>query len=187
MLRLSTLFTFGAAMLLGVSPARAENERTARNSIYAEGLGPGLAYSVNYERMVHDQIGVRVGLSYLSVSASASAGESSSSSSASWLTFPITASWIGLSTGTHSLELGAGATLTYASASASTLGASASGSGMTAYATTLIGYRLQPPGGGFQFRVGACALIGEGLSLSSEDPDAVGALPWGYISFGGTF
>lgn len=73
-----------------------EDERTARNSIYVEGLGPGLAYSVNYDRMVIDDLAVRVGVSYMSYGASASSGSSTASASITYLTFPITASWVGV-------------------------------------------------------------------------------------------
>ena len=61
--------------------AQDEGDHPAPNSIYLEGLGAGLAYSLNYERRVIDDLGVRVGFSYLSVSAGASAGGSSSSAS----------------------------------------------------------------------------------------------------------
>lgn len=156
----------------------------AKNSIFAEGLGAGLAYSFNYERMVIDDLGVRAGFSYLS--ASASAGGSSASSTL--LTFPITASYVGVRSGKHALELGGGATLAHSSGSASSLGQSASGSGMTAYGTAMVGYRLHPVDhAGFQFRVGAMALLGKGLGLSDPDPEAFSVLPWGYLSMGASF
>jgi hypothetical protein len=155
------------------------------NSIYAEGLGAGLAYSVNYERLVVDDLGVRVGVSYLSMSASAG----STSASSTFLSFPITASYIGLRKGKHALELGGGATLTRSSGSGSSFGMSASGSGMSALGTAMIGYRIHPVDrAGFQFRVGLMALAGNGLGLSSTpDPNKFGVLPWFYISFGASF
>lgn len=171
------------------SEAPAEEALPAPNSIYAEGLGAGLAYSVNYERLVVPELAVRVGLSYLSVSASATSSDgSTSTASSSFLTFPITASYIGLRSGKHALELGGGATVTYTSARSSALGVSASGSGVTALGTAMVGYRIHPVGGpGFQFRVGAMALIGKGLSLSTPDPETIGVLPWFYISMGASF
>jgi hypothetical protein len=162
------------------APAR----RPSPNSVYAEGLGAGLAYSVNYERLVIDDLGVRIGVSYLSMSATAG----SASASASWMSFPITASYIGIRGGKHALELGGGATLTRASGSGSSFGMTASGSGVSALGTAMIGYRIHPvDGAGFQFRVGLMALAGKGLGLDTSDPTAFGFLPWGYISFGASF
>ena len=60
---------------------------------------------------------------------------------------------------------------------------------MTAMGTAIVGYRIHPVGGsGFHFRVGAMALIGKGLSLSKgAAPDAIGVLPWPYLSLGASF
>src|ERR1700722_17342599 len=78
------------------SPAPAQGEKKpdpdqdklAQNSVFAEGLGAAILYSVNYERMVIDQLGVRVGLSYFAVGATANAGGSTSTASASYLFIP---------------------------------------------------------------------------------------------------
>ncbi|MDI3291975.1 hypothetical protein [Polyangium sp. 15x6] len=176
------------------APAKAEpkedlEDKPAPNSIYAEGLGAGLWYSLNYERRVIDDLGVRVGISYISIGATVSAGSSSSSASASLLTFPITASYLGVRSGKHALEVGGGVSVTYASAQASnSFGASASGSGIGAYGSAMVGYRLHPvDGAGFQFRVGAMALIGPGFNVFGDDPTAFGVLPFGYISLGAGF
>jgi hypothetical protein len=166
-----------------VAPA-APPRRPAPNSIYAEGLGAGLAYSVNYERMVIDDLGVRLGVSYMSMSASAG----TASASSSLLTIPLTASYIGIRSGKHSLELGGGATLIRSSGSGSSVGVSASGSGMTALGTAMLGYRIHPVDrAGFHFRVGLMALAGNGLGFSTTDPNKFGVLPWFYISFGASF
>jgi hypothetical protein len=169
-----------AAETSDIAPAVEERDRFAKNSIYLEGLGAGLLYSLNYERVFEDAIGVRVGFSYLSLSASAGDAEAS----ASMLFFPITASYIGI----RGLELGGGATLMYASASAATIGAEASGSGISPLANVLVGYRSHPDlGGGFMFRVGAMAFFGPGLGFSVEDPGAFGVLPYLYLSLGASF
>jgi hypothetical protein len=161
----------------------------APNSIYAEGLGAGLAYSINYERMVLDELGVRIGFSYLSISASASGGGETASASASYVMVPITASYTGLRTrGGSGLELGAGATMLYVSGAASALGTTTSGSGMTPLVVAMVGYRLQPVDhAGFMFRVGAMALGGEGLGLSNGHASQFGFIPWPYISCGASF
>lgn len=159
-------------------------EPDADNSFFLEGGGPGLLYSINYERLIESDYGLRIGVSYQSFSASASSGGSTSSASASFVTVPVIASYLGLRSGNHILELGAGGTAIYASGSASGTGMAASGSGMTALGTAIIGYRRQPVPGGFQFRIGIEALMGKGLALSNPDPNKFGVLPWMYLSFG---
>jgi hypothetical protein len=156
------------------------DDRDANNSFFLEGGGPGLLYSVNYERIVENDWGLRVGLSYTSISASAGG----SSASAQFTAIPVIASYLGLREGNHILELGAGATGIYASGAASGTGIAASGSGMTALGTVMVGYRRQPVNGGFQFRVGMEALAGKGLALSNPDPNSFGVLPWVYMSLG---
>jgi hypothetical protein len=175
------------------TPQAAQLPRTelklAPNSIYAEGLGAGLAYSLNYERMVADEVAVRAGFSYMSFGASVSSGGQTSSASASIMTFPITASYVGVRSGKHALELGGGTTLMSASGSASGIGASSSGSGFGALGNAMVGYRIHPvDGAGFNFRVGAMALMGKGVSLSNTaDPAAFGMIPWFYLSLGASF
>jgi hypothetical protein len=156
----------------------------ANNSFFIEGGGPGLLYSVNYERRMERDFALRVGFSYVGLSASASGGGSSGSASASIFAVPVTASYLGVGSDTNSLELGVGATAVFASGSASGTGLAASGSGMIPLGTVLIGYRRQPVDGGFQFRIGLEALMGKGLAFSNPNPDSFGVLPWMYMSLG---
>jgi len=174
----AAVLIFAAAAM----PAVAGEDRSANNSIFIEGGGPGLAYSLNYERIFENDFGLRVGFSYLSISATAG----SASASATVWTVPILAHYIGLSSGRHSLELGGGATVIGFSGSASGFGVSANGSGPAVLGTAILGYRRQPPEGGFQFRIGVEALVGKGLALAegSRDPDRIGVLPWMYLSLG---
>lgn len=163
--------------------AAAPVDELSPNSIYVEGLGAGLLYSINYERLVIQELGVRVGLSYMSYGASVG----TSSASVTSLTFPITASYLGIRSGKHILELGGGATIVYASGSSSGGGVSATGSGIGGMGVLMLGYRIHPlSGGGFQFRIGVMALLGPGVGLSPE-AGTFGFLPWGYISLGGSF
>ena len=165
-----------------------EKDKPAPNSVFLEGLGAGLFYSINYERRVIDDVGVRAGFSYLSVSASASGAGTTASASASYLTIPITASYLGVRGSRSGLELGGGMTLAYASGEASAGVSSASGAGMSALGTAMVGYRLHPVDhAGFQFRVGLMALAGKGLSFSDPSPDSFGVLPWFYTSCGASF
>ena len=160
--------------------ASAPDERDANNSFFLEGGGPGLLYSINYERVLEQDFGLRIGFSYTSLSASAG----SASASASFMAIPVIASYLGLREGNHILELGLGGTAVYVSGSGGSGTAFAAGSGTTALGTALIGYRRQPVNGGFQFRVGLEALVGKGLALSNPNPDSIGVLPWMYMSLG---
>jgi hypothetical protein len=126
-----------AVMLALVSaPARAE-ERSAPNSIFVEGLGPGLAYSLNYERLFAGDFGLRVGVSYLTVTAQTTAGPETLT--AGLLTVPVTLDYVGIRSGNHSLELGAGATFIRATASISNLALSTSAEGSMILGTAGIG------------------------------------------------
>jgi hypothetical protein len=151
----------------------------APNSIFVEGLGAGVFYSANYERLFIDALAVRVGFSYIPLS--------SGGVSASYLIFPVTASYIGVHAGKHALELGGGVTTIYATGTVTGFGVSASGSGVVPLGTIMAGYRFHPlVGGGFQFRAGLMALIGEGVGASSN-PTSIGAIPWPYLSLGASF
>ena len=66
--------------------------RTAKNVIYAEGLGAGLFYSVNYERNVLDFLSVRAGIGYFPLSVSAG----TSSASSHYVTIPLMVNYLGL-------------------------------------------------------------------------------------------
>jgi hypothetical protein len=172
------------------APAKSSEEpKLAPNSIYAEGLGSGIIYSINYERVVIDDLAVRAGFSYWSVSASASAGGQTSSSSVSQWTIPITVSYLGVRSRNKMLELGGGMTLFNQAETVTAGSTSASAGGLTPVGTVLVGYRLHPvEGAGFHFRVGAMAMAGKGMSLSADhDPSAFGIMPWGYLSLGGSF
>jgi len=171
---------FATPVLAERSRGLSADESPAYNSIFIEGGGPGLLYSLNYERVVEEDFGLRVGVSYVSFSASAG----SSSASATILAVPVIFSYLGLRGGNHMLELGGGATGIYASGAGSGGAFAASGSGMMALGTALIGYRRQPVDGGFQFRIGLEALAGKGLAFSNPDPTKFGVLPWLYMSLG---
>ena len=160
--------------------------KPAPNSIYAEGLGAGLAYSLNYERMVLDDLGVRLGFSYLSMSASASSGAPPRARARRFSRSrspPATSACSG-----NIPRAGGGVTLTRSSGSGSSFGQSASGSGMSGLGSVMVGYRIHPVDhAGFNFRIGLMALAGKGLGLDNADPSAFGFLPWGYISMGASF
>lgn len=151
-------------------------ERKAKNVVYLELLGSGLLYSVNYERMLSNDMSVRAGFSYWSMSASSGNGQSSSSAKLEVMTAPLLFNYF-VGGRNHQLELGAGGVVVYASASASSGSSSKlSGEGVGVAGTGVVGYRYSPADGGFVFRAGFTPLVGKG-----------GVLPWGGVSFGGTF
>jgi hypothetical protein len=166
-----------------VAPLSSENseERSAKNSLYGELLGAGLFYSIDYDRTFGDFAG-RVGLSYLSLKATGYEPDSNgnlreTSASASFLSIPLTVSYLGIGSKKHMFELGAGATILHMGAGASSFYASSKASATVAVVTGVVGYRLQPPDGGFMFRVGLSPIY---------HPD-FGVLPWPHISFGASF
>src|SRR2546426_746214 len=168
------------AVALCATPALAQ-ERDANSSLFLEGGGPGLLYSVNYELLFGDDFGIRAGFSYQSLSASGSSG--SGSAPVSIITIPILANEL-VSFGSSALELGGGATIIQAAGAASGNGLAVSASGTTVLGTAILGYRRQPVDGGFQFRIGIEALAGKGLALRNPDPNKLGVLPWLYVSIG---
>jgi len=146
-----------ALLLLAPVLASAE-ERTARNGLYVELGGNGGVWSLNYERFVTDDVSLRAGGSYMSVS-------DSLGTSVSLLTFPLTVSWLGLRSGSHALEIGAGVVFASATVSTSSFGAEAFGSGVIG--TGILGYRLAPLDGGFTLRLAFTPLFGEGGFFAS--------------------
>lgn len=184
--RLALALAAATALAHG-APARAD-ERAAPNSIFVEGLGPGLLYSVNIERIFAEDVGLRVGFSYMSFSGTvSSSGTSLNAASVGWVSVPVVVSWLGLRSGNNALELGAGGIYTHAAGSATGGGITATGAGDVLWGTALVGYRRQPPGGGFMFRVGLSALAGRGLGFDAKDPEKVGVVPWPYLSLGASF
>lgn len=188
------MLSFALVCALGAGSAFAEPSRPGRrvamddgnadNSIFIEGGGPGLLYSLNYERRVEQDYGLRIGFSYVGLSASSTSGGTTTTASASFFTVPVTVNYLGINSGNHALELGAGATAIFFRGAGSSGPIAGSGSGMVPLGTVSVGYRRQPMDGGFQFRIGLEALMGKGLGYSNANPTAFGVLPWMYMSLG---
>src|SRR5450432_698249 len=90
------------------APAPINQERTALNNLFIEGLGPGLFYSFNYERIISD-VGLRIGIGYISVGATSTNGQDNAH--AYFLTIPIDANYIGIGSKKHIFEVGGGLTV----------------------------------------------------------------------------
>ena len=168
---------------VSTSSGGAAKGREAKNAIYLDLLGPGVLYSLNYDREIIPDLSARIGISYLSLGASASDGSGTTTASAefSYLAIPITASYLGLGSQNNIFEVGGGAVIMNFSGdgviSSDDEDVDAGASVTTAALTGIAGYRYQPSDGGFVFRVGLSPLMTFGA----------GFLPWGYLSLGAAF
>lgn len=125
----------------------------AKNAIYGELAGNGGFYTINYERFLREDVSIRIGAMYMSISVSAGSGQSMAESSGTWMTFPVLFEYTGIRAGAHALNLGAGLDFFYFSGSAGTFDATASSSGILPATTVDIGYRYSDPKGGFLFKI----------------------------------
>jgi hypothetical protein len=180
--------TTPAAVKAPVAPA-------APNSIWAEGGGAGLNFSLNYERRFFDDVGVRAGVEVLPLSAT-NGGLTVTSTT---IAFPIGVSYLGLRSGKHGLEVGAGLTV-YVASSSNKLGGTVVASASNVYPLGWVqaGYRYHPvQNAGFNFRIGVMAMIGGAplyqftlLGFAAHlgpSADSLNITPWAYISFGASF
>ncbi|MES1245727.1 MAG: hypothetical protein ABUT39_29240 [Acidobacteriota bacterium] len=130
------------------SPCVAQDPATpaARNAVFVELLGNGGVYSLNYERMLTDHLGLRVGYA---------AWDSpllfEGTPPDRYRTVPVTMSYL-LGNGERKLELGGGVTF-----GQGTLDRSFDTRRDFSFhnLTAIVGYRSQPRDGGYLFRVGA--------------------------------
>ena len=135
------------------------------NNIYAEALGSGLVYTLNYERLLSQSFGLRVGFGYLPVSAEKKNGTTVSESATS---APLTLSWFPFGASSSKLEIGAG--LSYIDLTKSVRGFP---QGSNIGYAGIIGYRYEEEDGGFLFRADFTPIILSG-----------GFYAWGGVSLG---
>jgi hypothetical protein len=109
----------------------------ARNVIYIEGFGPGILYSVNYERYLSETTTARIGFS------------SWTKEDFSFTGIPLLVNYL-VGNGNSKLELGIG--LEYIDISTGDFSI-ISGSGSSIVGIGSIGYRYQPSDGGMHFRL----------------------------------
>jgi hypothetical protein len=131
-------------LLAGGSPclAQAQAAPVSRNAVFFELLGNGGLYSFNYERMLTESLGLRVGFATWDSSDFWFEGTPSDR----YTSVPVTVSYL-LGRGERKLELGGGVTF-----GQQTFDNSRDFSFRTL--TAIVGYRSQPPGRGYLFRVG---------------------------------
>lgn len=139
----------------------------ASNVVFAEALGSGLLYTLNYERIVDRiHLGLRIGGS-LYTEADSSNGRSGR---LTLLSFPAIVSYY-LGPATHKLQLGLGVTFLFSSNTSQDVLLH------TGFApTAVVGYRYLPRGSGISFGVAFTPLV-----LAKP------FLPWGGVSAGYAF
>ncbi len=131
-------------------------EEAPNNAIYFEAGGPGLLYSINYERMITDDFSIRLGYSSWGFSLLAS-------SSGSFTGIPIMINDL-MGDGNSKFELGAGIEFINASTTTSFFGLTPSTTNTvsTSVGIATLGYRYQPRGGGIHFRAVCNPMFGSG-------------------------
>ncbi len=155
----------------------------APNSLYAEAMGNGMVYSINYDRLFSSAIGARVGVSY------------TAPEMVSLTTFPVMVYYlIGLGSGSSKLELGLGLTVMLQPQYQATSFVAAPDDkikGNSVLGTATVGYRYQRADGGFIFRVGFTPFFGTFSHEKEFVPyvpiqyeDHFHFVPWGGISIG---
>ncbi|TAE30737.1 MAG: hypothetical protein EAZ92_04180 [Candidatus Kapaibacterium sp.] len=132
----------------------------ARNTIFIEGLGNGITYSINAERLIMPNWSVRAGFGTFNVDIRVPFTDLVALRG-SFVSLPLTTSYLlNLGGSASHLEFGVGITPIFAAGS---LTAPIVGNLPAAFATVLgtgvIGYRLQPPSGGFNFRIGLTPIV----------------------------
>lgn len=163
----------GAAPLAQTSSSAPPPIAHGSNAVFAEVLGNGLLYSLNYERFLWPvPIGLRIGASFFTYAVS----DVSGSGNLTLLTFPLTASYY-WGTLRHKLQLGLGATFLYTSASSDSTGTTYGSTGLGVAATAIVGYRYLPVGRGVTFGGGFTPLLRASRGL----------LPWGGVDVGYVF
>jgi hypothetical protein len=135
-------------LLAGGSPclAQASAAPVSRNAVYFEILGNGGVYSFNYERMLTESLGLRVGYAAWDSPLLWDGG----SPPDRYVTVPVTASYL-LGPGERKLELGGGILF-----GKGTFGRFEDSRRDFSFRTitAIVGYRSQPPGRGYLFRAG---------------------------------
>lgn len=155
-----------------VPPAAAP--RTASNVVFAEVLGSGLLYSLNYERLFDRlHLGARAGASYFTTSVS-SYGRSGN---LVLVSVPLVASYY-FAWRSHNLQLGLGATFLYTKVGSDSQGTEfvTARSGFGIAASAVVGYRYLPRSRGITFGVAFTPLL-----------RATAFLPWGGAHVGYVF
>jgi hypothetical protein len=165
-------------------PQPRQPEPEAQNAVYLEGGGPSVFFAVNYDRRFSGFAG-RFGLGYLHWSSSRSDVAGTGGSSKSILSVPLSISYLGSRLRSHMFEAGLGASVyfekdTYApNLDRTYLGRTQTD--LYLLPNFFLGYRLQPPAGGFVLRTGLSLLVSTDERAFYRLP----LVPWPYLAMGG--
>ena len=148
-----------------------------------EALGSGGIYSLNYDRLLSPTWSVRIGFSALSPTISNLDAGVATLTKLSLTTIPITSAYlVNFPDSPHHIELGGGITILFGSLSVDVSNAGYTFTALNGAAGQLLAaYRFQPKDGGFSLRAAFTPLF---VAVPGV---AFLPLPWGGISFGGTF
>lgn len=169
-----------AASLLGSTAFAAPPEDqkppapAARNAVHAELGGPGLLYTVSYERFVLPELSVRAGFSLFGFR------EGGTGDTLGVFTLPLTAQYL-VGRGSHHLELGLGLITGVLWSDLNSFDRTER-FGLIA-ATATVGYRYQPPAGGLVLRVALTPFFGG----ARFEPAGLPVMPWGCVGAGYAF
>ena len=133
------------------------------NTVYLELFGNALLASINYDRMVTDNVSVRVG--YGSISLDDTDVETGIITKISITPIPITANYL-MGSGNHKLEIGAGILYIMVDGNIDFGGVSLAASGSVIATTGVLGYRYHRDTGGFSFRATVAPIMLEGEMLT---------------------
>jgi hypothetical protein len=134
------------------------NAQIKSNSIYFELFGNGGLYSINYDRLITENLGGRIGFMYLpSIDFVITSAENI-------IVVPLMVNYF--AGDNNKLELGAG--IIYVSIdNVGFLGFESGEGGSGVVGTAVFGYRYQPKDGGFLFRIGLTPFFsGNGAAVS---------------------
>ena len=132
------------------------------NTVYLELFGNALVGSINYDRMVTDNVSVRVGYGSMSTTSSTYESGLMVTEDVGITMIPIIGNYL-LGEGNHKLEVGGGIVMVTVDYSGNvedidfTVGAEGS------IFTGNVGYRYQKPDGGIFFKASLCPFFGDGM------------------------
>ena len=149
-----------ASVTLILSSGFAQN-----NTIYLELLGNGLLYSLNYDRMVTDNISVRAGYGGLTVSNSTVSSGVIVTEDIKITLIPVLANYL-RGEGNHKLEIGGGIVLVSLDYTGNVADVDFSLAADGAIPTGNLGYRYQKSEGGFFFKASLCPFFAETMVTS---------------------
>jgi hypothetical protein len=155
--------------LISISEGKSQDIQLSKNSLYLELLGSGGLYSFNYERYFSQKISGRIGFSTFSITGTL---ESETATKTRITVFPVLITYLSGKGKSH-FEIAGGML--------SGLETEANASYAIIDLTAFIGYRYQPPGGGFIFRIGLTPFLS--LDKEADYPD-IGYMTSAGISLG---